>query len=53
MPEPLVIGRTATPVASRQAGFVNEKKIKLPVTYRHDSKAGVLSVLKRLVGLVV
>jgi len=48
MPEPLVIGRAATPVASRQAGFVDEKK-----SYHHNSKAGVLSVLKRLVGLVV
>jgi len=40
--ETMVIGRAATPVAFRQAGYVGEKK-NLPVAYHHNSKAWMLS----------
>jgi len=41
--EAMVIGRAATPVAFRQAGFVGAKRKNLSVAYRYNSKAWILS----------
>lgn len=38
-----VIGHAETPIASRQAGFLGTRKGNLPVTYRHNQKAWMLS----------
>lgn len=39
----MVIGHAETPVAFRQAGFIGTRKGNLPLTYRHNDKAWMLS----------